>query len=343
MKRVVFSPDEIQNTGTYKPYVVGQETAHQRQFDSPISPRENALAMFHRELPLWAPLRSEFLQMQCACYPDTVARAKGGADIFGVEWEYIQDVGGAMVRPGSPKVLDISHWEDAIRIPDAEGYNWEVDAAKYDFSSLPDLVRAGTIMNGYFERLISLMNFENAAIAMIDDDQKDGIHRFFDQLTNFYERVLEKLHQYYQVEFITFHDDWGSQRAPFFSVNTCREMILPYLRRLVAKAHSLGMIFELHSCGKIERMVPLMIEAAVDGWAGQNINDKLLVRQLYHNQLVLTAAPDITQDMTEEEMQALAEKLFMGIAKDGACILHIRPNPKLEEILYVAGRKAYNP
>lgn len=339
MKRIVFSLNEIQS----KPLNAGQEKEQQPRFTTPISARENALAMFRGELPLWAPLRSDFLQIRCECYPDNVARARGGRDIFGVEWEFVEEVGGAMVRPGLPTVPDISRWEDFISIPDPESYDWENDPARKDAAGQPGLVRATTIMNGYFERLISLMDFENAIVSLIDEDQQEGVHRFFDRLTQFYERILEKLSQYFQVEFITFHDDWGSQRAPFFSINTCREMILPYLRRVVDKAHSLGMIFELHSCGKIEMLVPLMIEAGVDAWAGQDINDKLSVRKLYKNRLVLTAAPDNKPDMTTEEMHDFARRTFDGIAKEGACILHIRPNPKFEEILYVAGRKAYNP
>ena len=33
------------------------------------------------------------------------------------------------------------------------------------------------------------------------------------------------------IDGVMFHDDWGSQRAPSFSPATCREMIVPYLKR----------------------------------------------------------------------------------------------------------------
>lgn len=87
-----------------------------------------------------------------------------------------------------------------------------------------------------------------------------------------YCEMLERMKKYLHIDMVTFHDDWGTQRAPFFSLNTCMEMIVLYLKRICARAHELGMIFELHSCGMDEPLVPAMLESGVDMWAGQNLN-----------------------------------------------------------------------
>ena len=37
------------------------------------------------------------------------------------------------------------------------------------------------LLDGFWERLISLMDVSGAAIALVDEDQKDALHAFFDR------------------------------------------------------------------------------------------------------------------------------------------------------------------
>jgi hypothetical protein len=64
--------------------------------------------------------------------PDNVARAfvfetqpfdpgkGGGPDMFGIEWEYVPQVGGSMVRPGKPFISDANEIKDKLVWPDIE-------------------------------------------------------------------------------------------------------------------------------------------------------------------------------------------------------------------------------
>ena len=36
------------------------------------------------------------------------------------------------------------------------------------------------------------MEFENAALALIDDDEKEAVHRLFDKLCDLYDALFEK-------------------------------------------------------------------------------------------------------------------------------------------------------
>jgi hypothetical protein len=50
----------------------------------------------------------------------------GGKDFFGIEWEYIPQVGGSMVRPGKGALLeDVNDWEKVIKFPNLDDYDWE--------------------------------------------------------------------------------------------------------------------------------------------------------------------------------------------------------------------------
>ncbi len=287
--------------------------------NTPITPRENFLRFLRREDPLWAPLSCDTAMLTPACVPDNISRgfvfealpfnpneSGGGPDMFGVEWEWVPTAGGSMVRPGKPKVEDITEWEKDITFPDLDAWDWESAAARNrERLEKKDLLVNITILNGLFERLISFVDMNEALVAMVDEDGQEGVHRLFDRLADFYPKLIRKYKEYFDVDLITFHDDWGSQRAPFFSLDTVREMLVPYLKRIVDATHEMGIYFELHSCGKNELLVPAMIEAGVDMWNGQPMNDKKMLCELYSDKILLGASPtDITNQSTPEEVEA---------------------------------------
>jgi uroporphyrinogen-III decarboxylase len=171
------------------------------------------------------------------------------------------------------------------------------------------------ILNGFFERLISFMDFEPAAIALIDEEQESAVHALFSRLCDLYEELIERYLACFRLDGIVFHDDWGSQRAPFFSPATCRKMLMPSIRRLAGFCHARGLIFQLHSCGKNEPLVPLMIEAGVDIWAPQTMNDMDFLFSAYGDKIVFALTPeDVPQDASESEVEAAARAVVQKYA-----------------------------
>ncbi len=57
------------------------------------------------------------------------------------------------------------------------------------------------------------------------------------------------------VDAITLSDDWGSNQTMLFSPRMWRRMIGPYAKRVVAQAHALGLIVNLHSDGYIMQIM----------------------------------------------------------------------------------------
>ena len=158
---------------------------------------------------------------------------------------------------------------------------------------------------------MSLLGVEEAAMALIDEDDKEDVKEFFDALCVFYDKLIDKYKTYFNPDIILFHDDWGTQRSPFFSAATTREMFLPYLSRLVESCHSRGIIFELHSCGFNEPNVPVMLEAGVDIWTGQQMNDTKKLIELYGDKLLFQVeAPVFLPGTPKEEIVKTAEAFF---------------------------------
>ena len=174
-----------------------------------------------------------------------------------------------------------------------------------------------TFQNGMFERLISFMGFEDAAVALIDEDQKDAIHELFDRLADMYIEMIEKYMEVLNLESVTFHDDWGSQRAPFFSEQVCTEMIAPHIKKIADFCHSKGMIFNHHSCGKNELLVPSMLAEGDDMWWPQDMNDIDTLREKYGDKLVLSVVPPaVAEDASDEEIEAAAKAFVDKYAPD---------------------------
>lgn len=317
-----FNPDELKVIGKYN--AAYPHAPQLNKYNTPITPRENYLRMFQGEKPLWMPAHTDNMYFGPKCVPDEVARGiagaynadpvdlehVGGPDMFGVEWVFVPMVNGSMPKPGFKLVPDITRWEEYVTFPDVSGWDWEGSAKRnYDFIH-QGLATSFAMHNGLFERLVSITDMEDALIALIDEDQQPAVHRFFGRLCDLYEEIICNAKKWFDIDLIWFNDDWGSQKSSLFSLEICREMIVPYLKRVCDCAHRNGLYVELHSCGKNEKLVPAMIEAGVDAWRGQSINDKQMLFEKYGDEIILgiepTALPADTTDMEQLEKDCRA-------------------------------------
>ena len=117
-----FTPDELEVIGTYPGF------GKPARFNTPITPRENMLRLYQHKTPMWIPSPSEMATIKIDCDPENVARSPGNPpcriDGYGVEWVFVDVAGGAMVKPGSPKVPDINEWEKYVTVPNPEDWDW---------------------------------------------------------------------------------------------------------------------------------------------------------------------------------------------------------------------------
>ena len=322
MANIPFDPKELEVTGEHIGTTSMSFGGPAPKLNTPITPRENIKHMLARDGEMmWIPGFGDFLGLESRVNKDHIARAevidcgeplpleeKGGPDMFGIEWVFVPQVGGSMVKPGAPTLTDVNDWPEVIKFPDVEAMDWA--ACKELNAPLNQTERSFhvTFQNGFFERLISFMDFEGAAMAIIDDDQKDAIHALFTKLCELYEAMITKYMECVNIEGVCIHDDWGSQRAPFFSVATCREMVAPYIKRMADFCHSKGLWFEQHSCGKNEPLCEVMVESGVDIWFPQAMNDIDMLIEKYGDKIVLSVTPPmVAPETSDEEVDALAK------------------------------------
>lgn len=324
----------------------------------PITPRENYIRAAKHRNPLWLPMKSDSVNFAPRIYPDNVARAfvvdgmpydgpVGGADIFGVQWKYIDIAGGSMVEPGRPFLKEVSGWREKVCFPELDRWDWEKSAEENrEFLNTDKLVTAW-IFNGLFERLISFVDFEAAAVALIDEEQQDDVKALFQELADFYKRLIDKFVEYYHVDAIFFHDDWGSQRAPFFSLDTCREMIVPYMKQIVEHCHKKNLIFDFHSCGKNEALVPAMLECGMDIWGGQPMNDKRMLVEAYGDQILIgihcpynqaVPAPENDEELYRQ-VEGFLAPYAENIKEKPFFLMDLKPDNRVREAFYKCSMK----
>ena len=92
---------------------------------------------------------------------------------------------------------------------------------------------------------------------------------------------------------VHFQDDWGTQTDLMFQPEVWRTLIRPHVKRVVDAAHELGVLFDQHSCGKIDRIVGEVVDMGIDVLDPvQPVNDLPRWIEEYKDKVVFMGALD---------------------------------------------------
>jgi hypothetical protein len=289
-------------------------------FNYPVTNRQAVQAYFNRKA-IWQIIGIEYQTFAPRINADNIARAfvseaaefdnehnGGGQDMFGVMWEYVPAAGGSMVKPGKPLMTDANDWRNVIQFPDLDTWDWERSAAENnDIFLRSDIYNKAWLQNGFFERLISFMDFEGASIAMIDEEQTGAVKELLNAIAELYINIINKYHEHYKhIDCFYIHDDWGSQRSTFFSPAVASELLVPAMRLVTDHLHKLGYIAEFHSCGMNMVQIENIIAAGWDAWAPQPINDTAALYREYGDRILISVMPDLLSENPSEAEQISA-------------------------------------
>ena len=321
-------------------------------FDTPVTPRENYSCLYSEKKPFWMPIYGESRMFNSKLYSERLGRGwqkQDGHDVFGLHWVFVPSAGGAIVHPGNPLLDDVNNWRSVIKLPDVTEWDWAAEAEttpKID----PNFSAEMSFVNGFwFERLISFMDFMPAALALIDEDQTDAIKDLFQQTTDMACKLVDIFCEYWPaMDMINIHDDWGAQKAPFFSEQVAYELFVPYMKQLTDHIHSKGRIATLHSCGHNEDRVQCYIDGGFDHWAPQTMNDIHKLYAEYGDKIVFAVWPDEFdfEHTTEAEQRAFARKFVEEYTQPGKPVtLSVdgirKTNRVFVEEVYAHSRKIY--
>ena len=301
--------EELQGRGMYKQAGTwyGVPYTPIERLTPPISPADNLLAYYFGGRYEWIPdMSSDQIDLTPFCNRDAEAQGyDGGYDAFGVKWVPSSSTKElpAFVEEGLVTLEDVADWQD-LEWPDVDSWEWSRDADIYNETyEDDDRLRRGIIYSGYFERLISLMGFEGAAVSLLEDPE--SVSDLFKKLTELNIQILDHYMDDFGCRSIMMHDDWSAKRSPFFSLEVASELLAPNLKDLVDYAHSRGAAFTLHSCGNGVALVPAMKMAGPEAWQMQeDCIDMDAAYEACGDDIIIEQYPVVPDGLQGDELEA---------------------------------------
>jgi hypothetical protein len=238
--------------------------------DYPISPGENLLRALSHEKPLWMPNLTGDSRLAPMLDTDTPSDEAecDYRDWFGVGFRYSEAQ--SSPTPFVPVLSEVINWEKEIKWPDLSKY----DLASPDpgFARDPNRLVYTWLPSVCIQQLYTLESFEQSLVDLITEPE--ACRALFEALVDFFIKVFDERHRAYKYDYVMYGDDWGTMRAPFFSVDTMRETMLGPTTRYLKHIKDSGVKTVFHNCGLIDAFIPVIAEEIKpDAMDLQFIND----------------------------------------------------------------------
>lgn len=117
----------------------------------------------------------------------------------------------------------------------------------------------------FWHDAIDLFGMEKLLLNMHDEPQlvDAALARLVDYYAGVSARIFDAAGDALDVFFVG--NDFGSRMGPLVGPALFERFLLPHLRRLVGLGHDYGLRVQLHCCGGIEPLIPLLIRTELDG------------------------------------------------------------------------------
>jgi len=196
--------------------------------------------------------------------PADWAPQEPGQDEWGAVWEQTD-----VPNMGQMKKHPLADWAalESYALPDPEDPTRfrVLDERISEFADLYIMVLAETVLT-LWERYYSLRGFEQA----LTDPYvyPDRMHDLLDRILDYHVRVVRALGRRCggRLDAFIVSDDWGTQHNTLLPVPLWREFFLERYRTLFAAIHEAGMHVVMHSDGRINDLLPDLIDAGVDAF-----------------------------------------------------------------------------
>jgi len=308
------------------------------KIDYPVAPRENMKLILEHKKPIWAPVMfAENTFCECPNDGERPPLTESGTDWFGATWKFVDAVGAQMVPPETHICPDPRDWREKLIFPDLDAIDFskgiKEGLIKYDNSKKMNMY---VMQNGMFERLLDIADSEELFVWLATEPE--DVIEYANTMADYKIKLIDKIiDDWVPIDFVALSDDWGTQRAPFMSPKMYEQYFYEPTKRLADHIHSRGKYVNMHSCGKIEDIVPYIATFA-DIWEGQPMNDILSLKRRFGDKLAFTVSldPAITDDpdISDSEVIAAVRKTIDIYGENGGMIMfRMGSTPRVTEII----------
>ncbi|MGI6113416.1 MAG: uroporphyrinogen decarboxylase family protein [Mahellales bacterium] len=200
--------------------------------------------------------------------------------------------------------------------PDPKYLDFSSTIKKIDEAREHGLAIFGGMWMPFFHVLADFFGMDNYFMKMYTHPKvvEAATERILDFYLEANKRCLDAMGSKLDAAF--FGNDLGSQLDLMISPDAFKRFILPGIKRIVEQAKSYNLKVVLHSCGAITKIIPMLIDAGIDGLhplqaKAKGMDAQSLARE-YGNDLVFIGGVD-TQDLlpfgTPEQVKAEVRRL----------------------------------
>jgi uroporphyrinogen decarboxylase len=254
-----------------------------------MASRERVLTAFeHQEpdrVPIWCGASVEFWEKSKneLSLDDEALRIRFGDDFrrvfaryIGPDFELSQGVTSRTVfgveRRGMGYGQPTSHPLAQASLKEIHDYPWP-DPQWMDVSTVQDealaYAREYAILGGdwspFWHDAIDLLGMEELCLKMYSEPQL--IDAVMKHLVDYYAEVNRQIFDAAAdaIDIFFMGNDLGSMVGPLLGPELFSRFVLPHLKRLIDLGHAYNLKVQLHCCGGFAELIPLLIEAGLDG------------------------------------------------------------------------------
>lgn len=283
----------------------------------PASPKENLLMALRHEEPYWLPCPM-FDGSVITVSHGLVEHCLEGRDAWGVEWVLKDARSGSfpVTHPlRDPEMIDNYPFPS----PEEADLTSAVRAAKE--VKRDEVLVAGDNGWGLFERAWLLVGMERLFVWSYR--YPGAVKRLIERIAEVKVGLTRRLAEEAEVDMVLYGDDWGMNDRLLFPPEWWREFIRPWQARLYRAAKEYGVLVYQHSDGRVEDLIPDLVELGVDVINVQpECNNWPLIKRRYGRRVTLWGGVSArTLDLgtpgdVEREVRAAAE-----LGRDGGVVL----------------------
>ncbi|MHB9134159.1 MAG: uroporphyrinogen decarboxylase family protein [Armatimonadota bacterium] len=211
------------------------------------------------------PMRTEFVEDVVFVFPEFQGSkwwtGQGGEDEWGCLWSLSEDTTDMGQVTGHP-LKDLRALDRLVQPNGLDPVRYaHLDAQLAQAEDRYVAFCNGTCM---FERAHMLRSFGQFLEDLYDDPE--GVDALLDFILQYQLDSVEYLATHFRgrVHGYRITDDLGTQLAPMMSPAIFREHFFPRYRRLFERIHEAGMHAWMHSCGRHEDLLEMLVEAGLD-------------------------------------------------------------------------------
>lgn len=239
-------------------------------------------------------------------------------DPFGVIWNRTLDRTLGVVEEPPLKSFTLAGY--SFPDPDASPVYLRIEE---NLRRYPDRFHAVHIGFALFERAWTLVGMENLFVAFVQEPAFVG--EMLDRIADYNVGLIRRAARM-GVDAAHFGDDWAGQRGPLVSPALWREIVKPRYARMVRAAKEAGLLVSQHCCGKVEALLPDLVELGVDVFNPfqPEVMDIWALRRQYRGKIAFWGGLSVQRTLprgSAAEVRRETRRLLEEMAPGGGYIL----------------------